>query len=122
MRRSTIPEPAKLEGPLWHEPLPLEFAHETEPLETLLGAALRAAGIPTQPSDTGIVIRLLRAPKAILAVCANETSASGLRRLAVDGRGFDVPVGAGRGRLVLFEKGSGRVIATTPGDPVRPAR
>jgi hypothetical protein len=122
MRRSTAPEPRRLEGNLWHEPLPLEFARETEPLDALLGAALGAAGVPTLPSDTRIVARLLKAPKATLAICANETPVSGVRRVVIDGRHFDIPVGAGRGRMVLFEKGGGRVIASTPGDPVLPAR
>ncbi len=122
MRRSSNPEPTKLEGAVWHEPLPLEFARETEPLVTLLGAALQAAGVETQPSETRIVARLLKAPRATLAVCANETAGAGVRRMTVDGRAFDVPVGAGRARLVLFEKGTGRVLAATPGDKVTPAR
>ena len=98
------------------------LAREPEPLAALLGAALRAAGVETQPSETRIAARLLEAPRAVLAVCSNETPAAGQRRLKVERRAFDVPVGAGRARLVLFEKGTGRVIAATPGDPVKPSR
>ena len=121
MRRAPGPEPARLEGVCWHEPLPLEFAREPEPLAALLGAALQAAGVETQPSGTRVAARLLRAPRAILAVCANETPVDARRRLTVEGRAFDVPVGAGRARLVLFEARTARVIAVTPGDAVRPA-
>jgi hypothetical protein len=122
LRRSSKPEPPRLEGAVWHEPLPLEFAREPEPLASLLGATLQAAGVETQPSETRIVARLLRAPKAVLVVCVNETPATGSRRLSVEGHAFDVPVGAGRARLALVEKGTGRLLAATPGDPVKPAR
>ncbi len=122
LRRSVKPEPARLDSPIWHEPLPLEFAREQEPLAALLGAALQAAGVETQPSETRIAARLLKAPRAVLAVCSNETPVAGRRRLKVEGRAFDVPVAAGHARLVLFERGTGRVIVSTPGDPVSPSR
>jgi hypothetical protein len=40
----------------------------------------------------------------------------------VEGKAVDVPVGAFRARLVLFEKGTARVLAATPGDPIGPSR
>lgn len=38
------------------------------------------------------------------------------RRLTVEGRAVEIPVRAGRSRLVLFERGSGRVLAATAGE------
>jgi hypothetical protein len=120
LRRSTKPEAASRPGPVWHEPLPLEYAREPEPLAALLGAALAAARVQTHPSDTRIVARLLVAPRAVLAVCVNETAADGRRRVEVEGRAFEIPVPAGRSRLVLFARGTGQVLASTPGEPVAP--
>jgi hypothetical protein len=122
MRRASGPSPALLRGAVWHEPLPLEFARETEPLVALLGAALRAAAVETHPGEGGVAARLLVAPKAILAACVNETPAPARRRLTVEGKPYVVPVDAFRGRLVLFERGTGKVLAATPGDAVAPAR
>jgi hypothetical protein len=121
LRRSSKPEPTERRGLVWHEPLPLEFAREPEPLAALLGAALKAAAVPVHPSDTRVAARLLGAPRAVLAVCVNETPVDARRRLTVEGRAFDVPVAAGRSRLVLFERRSARVIAATPGADVAPA-
>ncbi|MGE5127184.1 MAG: hypothetical protein ACM3PV_12905 [Betaproteobacteria bacterium] len=121
MRRAPGASPAVLTGNVWHEPLPLEFARETEPLVALLGAALRAAGVETQPGEGGVAARLLVAPKAILAGVVNETPVDARRRLTVEGRLVEIPVGAFRGRLVLFERGTGKVLAATPGEPIAPA-
>jgi len=122
MRRASGPSPAALVGNLWHEPLPIELARETEPLVALLGAALRVAGVPTHPAEGGVAARLLLAPKAILAGVVNETSSAARRRLTVEGRTVEVSVGAFRARLVLFERGTARVLASTPGDPIAPPR
>ena len=118
MRRASGPSPAALTGNLWHEPLPIELARETEPLVALLGAALEAAGVPTHPAEGGVAARLLVAPKAILAGVVNETTSPARRRLTVEGKAVEVPVGACRARLVLFERGTARVLAATPGDPI----
>jgi hypothetical protein len=118
LRRASGVSPAALAGNVWHEPLPLEFARETEPLVTLLGAALRGAGVETQPDAGGVAARLLVAPRAILAGVVNETSADARRRLTVAGKPVLVPVPALRARLVLFERASGRVLASTPGEPI----
>jgi hypothetical protein len=115
LRRAVKDEPRGRQGIVWHEPLPLEHAKEPEPLAALLGAALDAAQVPTQPSDAPVAARLLSAPRALLAVCVNETSVDVARRLKVEGRTVGIPVAAGRARLVLFERGTGRVLAVTPG-------
>lgn len=120
IRRSVVPSPPSLEGDVWHEPLPLEFAREDEPLAGLLGAALAAAGVETQPSEAHVALRLLYAPRAVLAVLVNEIAADAKRRLTVAGRAYDVPVSAGRSRLVLFERSTGEMLAATSGEAPRP--
>jgi hypothetical protein len=115
-------ESARLEGNVWHEPLPLELGVETEPLVALLGAALEAAGVATNPAPGGVAARLLVAPRGVLAVCVNETPVDARRRMRVEGRAVEIPVAAQRSRLVLFERGTGRVVAATPGGPVADAR
>jgi hypothetical protein len=120
MRRSEAPALEALEGSIWHEPLPLEFAHEPEPLVALLGAALAAAGVDTHPDAGGVAARLLLAPRAVLAVVVNETPRPARRRLTLEGRPVEIPVDALGARLALFERGSGRLLAATPGAPITP--
>ena len=124
LRRSEAPALDRLDagggtgpgGNVWHEPLPLEFAREEEPLAALLGAALEAAGVEIYPSEERVAGRLLYAPRAVLAMVVNEGAEDARRRLTVDGRAVEIPVPAGRSRLVLFERGTGRVIAATAGE------
>jgi len=97
LRRGTKVSPAALNGNVWYEPLPLDFACETEPLDALLAAALKAAGVPTHPAGHGVGAR---------------------RRVVVEGRPVEIPVEASRSRLVLFERGTEKVLAATPGEPV----
>ena len=75
-----------------------------------------------QSDLTPLATRLLRAPRAWLAICVNETSQDAHRRLVVEGRPFDIPVLAGRTRLALIESGSARLIASTPGPEIALAR
>lgn len=119
MKRSTAADLTSLEGNVWHEPLPLEFAREDGPLLDLLGTALEAAGVETQPSDVPVFARLLKAPKAILGVLVNENAFDVERALTVEGRRWRVPVPAGRSRLVLFERGTGEILVVTPGEALR---
>lgn len=121
-RRADKPSVAKLEGAVWHEPLPIELAREREPLAALLGAALGAAGVPTMPGEWGLSARVLVAPKSALVAVVNERPEPTSRRVIVDGRAFGVPVRAYGARLVLVERPSGKIVATTPGDPIAPAR
>jgi hypothetical protein len=120
LRRGTKASPVALTGNVWHEPLPLDFARETEPLDALLAAALKTAGVPTHPAADGVAARVLLAPKSVLVVCVNETPSAARRRVVVEGRAVDIPVEALRSRLVLFERGTGKVIAATPGGKVEP--
>jgi hypothetical protein len=120
MKRSQKPSLSSFAGSVWHEPLPLEFAREPEALVRLLDAALKAAGVPVDPTDTLVTTRVLLAPKAALVVLGNERPSDAKRRVRVDGRVFEVPVLAYRARFVLIERPSGRVIAATPGAAVTP--
>ena len=115
LRRATTASSSTLKGGVWHEPLPLDFAREAEPLDALLAAALHSAGVGTHPAPDGVAARVLVAPKAILVACVNETPSAARRRVIVEGKPVEIPVEALRSRLALFERGTGRVIAATPG-------
>jgi hypothetical protein len=118
LRRSSRAETELGAGEVWHEPLPLELAREEEPLAALLGAALERAGVETHPDDDHVTARLLRNERAVLVVAVNETAADARRRVTIEGRTYRIPVAAGRSRLVLFERESGRVVVATAGEPV----
>jgi hypothetical protein len=121
VKRSTKAEPKERAGNLWHEPLPLELAREPAVVAAFLEAVLKAAGIATHPTETRVVARVLEAPRAFLAVCVNETAEDATRRVTIEGRAVDIPVLAGRARLVLVERGTGKVLAATPGASVKSA-
>ena len=92
LRKGTGASPSALAGNVWHEPLPLEFARETEPLDALLGAALKAAGVSTHPAAGGVPVRVLVAPKAVLVACVNESSSPVRRAVVVEGKTARIPV------------------------------
>jgi hypothetical protein len=91
--------------------LPLEYAREHQPLIALLREALTAPRVQKHPSDNGVVVRLLEAPRAVLAIFVNETAQDAQRRVTVAGHAMDVAVAAGRSRLMLFDRATGKVIA-----------
>lgn len=121
LRRSPRASVASLpEGPVWHEPLPLDRARENRPLVALLTAALAAAGIETHPSDEPVTARVLRAPQASFVIAVNETPNAVRRVVTVGGgRRLEVPIAAGRARLVLVDSAGGAVLAATPGESPR---
>jgi len=47
----------------------------------------------------------------VLAVFINDSAQDAQRRVTIAGHAMDVPVPAGRSRLMLFERATGRVIA-----------
>lgn len=102
--RSTLPRSD------WHEPLPLEFAREEAPLVRLLERAFASAGIETHPSGSGVIARLLYAPRAIFGVFVNDTASDAQRRVTIAGAAVDVGVPAGGSRLVLWERATGRIV------------
>jgi hypothetical protein len=111
LRRAGKPALAGLSGPVWHEPLPLEFAREPEPITALLGASLQAAGIETHPARRGVAARILVAPKAGTGGGRQRDAGRGAAPAEVEGRTLEVPVAALGARLALFERGSGKLIA-----------
>jgi hypothetical protein len=119
IERSLKPEPAGFIANVWHEPLPLEFARQREPLVRLLEAALRAAAVPIDPcSGTPIASRVLYAPRVALLVVVNETAEDAVRRVCVDGLSLDVPVRAFGARMGLVDRRNGELIAATAGAAV----
>jgi hypothetical protein len=118
LRRSLTPSIASFAAAVIHEPLPLELAREPEPLVALLDSFLRAARVELYRSEAPIATRVLRAPRATLVVCVNETPADLVRRLVVDGRTLDIPIAAGRTRLVLLDAAATRVLVASPGAAV----
>ncbi|HET7291674.1 MAG TPA: hypothetical protein VFM88_04555 [Vicinamibacteria bacterium] len=117
LRRSLKSPLTALSGAVWHEPLPLERARESGPLVALLTAALVEAGVDVSPSDEPVTARVLRAPRAALVVCVNETPRDVRRKVRIAGRTLEVSVAAGRARLLLVDPSDGTVLAATPGEP-----
>ena len=106
------------EGRIWHQPLPLEYARETEPLLALLSAALEAAGVETNPSDIPITTRILRTRTHALIICINETSQPVERLINSGSHQLRIPVEAGRTRLVIVERKTGQTPVVSSGKPV----
>ena len=124
--RADRPSVASLSGTVWLEPLPIELARDREPLVRLLEAALSAAGVSTSPAGGGmapwgVAARALTAPRATLITVVNERPERAVRRVHVAGGVIDVPVAALGARLVLVERATARVVASTPGDAITPA-
>lgn len=97
----------------WHEPLPLDHGREDAPLADLFKRALNAAGVAVNASDDHVALRLLTAPRSILAVLINETSNDASRLVVIAGKSSRVDVAAGRTRLVLYDRQTGTIIAQT---------
>jgi hypothetical protein len=55
-------------------------------------------------------------------VCVNETPVDARRRLRVEGHLVEIPVAAQRSRMVLFARGTGKVLVATAGEPVTAVR
>jgi len=117
-RRADKPSVAALSGAVWHEPLPIELSRDREPLAKLLEAALSAAHVATSPGEWGVAARALVAPRAVLLTVINERPERAVRRITADGRTFEVPVAPLGARLVAVERGTGKILAATPGDPI----
>ncbi|HSP32884.1 MAG TPA: hypothetical protein VLU46_01055 [Thermoanaerobaculia bacterium] len=84
-----------------HEPLPLEYAREDEPLVALFARALNQ-----QPLEKGVAMRVLEMPRARLVIAVNETGSDAKRHIA----GIDIGVAAGRSTLVLIDRATGSEI------------
>jgi hypothetical protein len=119
--RADRPSVASLSGAVWLEPLPIELARDHEPLVRLLDAALSAAGVSTSPGPWGVAARALTAPRATLITVINERPERAVRRVRVGGAALDVPVAALGARLVVVERATAKVVASTPGDAITAA-
>src|SRR6185503_18639626 len=81
--RSTAPQLEEFSGHVWHEPLPLDHAREDAPLIDLLSRAAKASNVATNVAGNHVALRLLYAPRAVLAVLINETSVDGSRKFTI---------------------------------------
>lgn len=107
-----------LRGNILNEPLPIEIAVEKEPLVAMLSAVLKYSELKPEISDTPIASGILETETAALIVCVNESSANLTREVSLDGRKFQIPVEAGRSRLVLVDRADGKIIVATEGKAV----
>ncbi len=119
LRAADGPPLDKLEGAVWHEPLPLEFAREAMPLRALYAQALRTAGARFSPSIDPVAANVFYTKASALVVVCNEMSRDAVRRVEIAGKAYEIPVGSGRARLVLVDLASGDVIVESAGDAVR---
>jgi len=113
LKKSLTAAPA-FEGCIIHEPLPLEYAEENEPLISLLAAALSRAGLTAEARAQPIASRVLLARDSALAVLVNESSADVNGAVNIDGRILTVPVKAGRTAIVLFDRLTGEILIQSP--------
>jgi hypothetical protein len=97
-----------LTGNVWHEPIPLELARETEPLVRLLGSALAAAAVPRSPGDAGVAARVLLSSRNALVVVVNERPEAAVRRVIIDGHTVDVRVAARGANLLIVQRNTGK--------------
>jgi hypothetical protein len=103
--------------PFWHEPLPLDFAREEEPLRALLGEALKHAGVPTSPSDVPATATVRLMKDGALVTVVNESAADLVRRVMVEGKPLDVAVARGRARCLLVDRTNLSVLADSNDAP-----
>ena len=118
LRKSDAPFLDTLRGNILHEPLPIEMAIEREPLVAMLHAVLNYSGMQSDIFDTRVASRILETDNIALVICVNESSADVTREVSLDGRKFEIPVDAGRSRLILFNRADGTVIVATEGEPI----
>ena len=118
LRKSDSPFLDTLKGNILQEPLPIELALEREPLVAMLHAVLKHSEMPSNVFDTHVESRILKTDNVALVVCVNESSADVKREISFDGRKFEIPVRAGRSRLVLFNRTDGTMIVATDGEPI----
>jgi hypothetical protein len=76
---------------------------------------LRKAGLEPAVAGDPLATRVFAAPGAWLVVVVNETAADGRRVVSVGPSRCEIPVAAGRARLLLLERPTGRMLAATPG-------
>ncbi len=118
LRKSDAPPLRQMTGNILQEPLPLEYANQRAPLTALLESALKYAGLETHLYHTPVASRVLDTGRYALVVLVNESSAQIERDIPVGNHTFSVPVAAGRVRLALIERESGKIVVATGGAPI----
>lgn len=114
--RGDAPSTGKLTGPIWHEPLPLELAGESEPLARLLRAALDGAHVSaafSSTSEAGVAGRVLFAPRHALVVLVNERPEAASRKVMIDGHPVEIRVGSKASALAIVERATGKIVVTS---------
>ncbi len=118
LRRSATPSLNRsMDGRLWHHPLPLEYARE-EGFRDLVGLVLKEASVPVRPEGDPILSRILETPRVAFLLAVNEGSQDLVREFTSGRHRLRLWVPAGRSRMVLLEKATGRLLAQSPGEPV----
>ncbi|MDR2697429.1 MAG: glycoside hydrolase family 5 protein [Holophagales bacterium] len=97
---------------LWHEGLPLDYAREEEPLVSLLGLALKAAGIQAGYQDHPATSRILKNNKTHLVGVVNESSREARREFAGGNYRVDLKAMSGRSALCLIDSITGKILAS----------
>ena len=118
LRKSNAPFLDTLRGNILHEPLPIELALEREPLVAMLRAVLNYSGMQSDIKDNRVASRILETDNVALIICVNESSADVKREISFNGHKFEIPVNAGRSRLILLNRTDGKIIAATEGEPI----
>lgn len=116
--KSISPQLDTLKGNILDEPLPLEMARQKGPLINMLAAVMKYAGIKPHLFDSPLMSRVLYTGDAALIVCVNESSAVLSRVVSAGAYKYEIPVEAGRSRLVLVSLKNGKIIVATKGKPI----
>ncbi len=115
LRKSNFPEPASWKGNILHEPLPLAEAREKGALSGLLNSVLNYSGITAHYSEVPVTARVLKTKKFALITCVNESNKDLTRNIYFDKHEIQVPVKAGRTRILIVNRISGKMIISTEG-------
>lgn len=116
--KSLSPPLDTLRGNIMDEPLPLEMAKQKGPLINMLSEVMKYAGISLHVFDSPLMSRVLYTGNAALIVCVNESSASLSRIVSAADYKYEIPVKAGRSRLVLISLKDGGIIVATEGQRI----
>jgi hypothetical protein len=100
-------------GNIMHEPLPLELAREEVPLIVLLKNIFKNCGVQTQYTDTPLTTSIFYTDENTFVVCVNESSADIERKITVDNKPLRFNVEAGKTKMLLVERSTGKILVET---------
>ncbi len=95
------------------EPLPLEFSENKIPFIAMLKHQLLQANISFHYNEKPLACRLLSTDKMVLAILINESSEKLIHQVVVAEKRLLVEVDPGRTQMILVDKFSGKILATT---------